>query len=57
MSVLHGENGDVKDDLTCELSLIVGGIAGLITAYVAVLWTYESVLWDSEWLWHMLTMK
>ncbi|RJU86220.1 MAG: hypothetical protein DWC02_05120 [Candidatus Poseidoniales archaeon] len=48
--------GDVKDDLTCELSLIVGGIAGLITAYVAVLWTYESVLWDSEWPWHMLTM-
>ncbi len=48
--------GDLKDDLTCELSLIVGGIAGLITAYVAVLWTYESILWDSEWPWHMLTM-
>jgi len=48
--------GDLKDDLTCELSLIVGGMAGLITAYVAVLWTYESILWDSEWPWHMLTM-
>ena len=48
--------GEMKDDLTCELSLIVGGIAGLITAYVAVLWTYESILWNSEWPWHMLTM-
>tara|TARA_Y100000766_G_scaffold197308_1_gene169729 strand:+ start:1448 stop:2875 length:1428 start_codon:yes stop_codon:yes gene_type:complete len=46
----------IKDDLTSELSLIVGGLAGLITAYVAVLWTYESTLWESEWPWHMFTM-
>jgi len=24
--------------------------------YVAVLWTYESVLWGSSWPWHMVTM-
>ena len=44
------------DDLACELSLIIGGMGGLISAYVAVLWTYESILWNSEWPWHMITM-
>ncbi len=48
--------GEIDDDLACELSLIVGGMGGLITAYVAVLWTYESILWNSEWPWHMITM-
>ena len=48
--------GEMSDDLACELSLIVGGMGGLITAYVAVLWTYESILWNSEWPWHMITM-
>ena len=48
--------GDIDDDLACELSLIIGGMGGLITAYVAVLWTYESILWNSEWPWHMITM-
>ena len=48
--------GKKNDDLACELSLIVGGMGGLITAYVAVLWTYESILWNSEWPWHMITM-
>ena len=44
------------DHLACELSLIIGGMGGLISAYVAVLWTYESILWNSEWPWHMITM-
>ena len=46
----------IDDDLACELSLIIGGMGGLISAYVAVLWTYESILWNSEWPWHMVTM-
>ena len=46
----------INDDLACELSLIIGGMGGLISAYVAVLWTYESILWNSEWPWHMITM-
>ncbi len=56
MSSTWEKMGEMDDDLACELSLIVGGMGGLITAYVAVLWTYESTLWDSEWPWHMLTM-
>ena len=48
-----GENGD---RLTGELSLFIGILSGAIVAYVACLWTYESILWDSEWPWHMWTM-
>ena len=44
------------DRLTGELSLFIGAMAGAIVAYVACLWTYESILWDSEWPWHMWTM-
>ena len=44
------------DRLTGELSLFIGTMAGAIVAYVACLWTYESVLWNSEWPWHMWTM-
>ena len=42
--------------LTGELSLFIGTMAGAIVAYVACLWTFESVLWNSEWPWHMWTM-
>ena len=51
-----GKMKHLKDDLVCELSFIVGGMIGLITTYVAVLWAYESMLWNSEWPWHMVTM-
>ena len=44
------------DRLTGELSLFIGTMAGAIVAYVACLWTYESILWSSEWPWHMWTM-
>ncbi|MDE0574405.1 MAG: hypothetical protein OSB32_02335 [Candidatus Poseidoniales archaeon] len=44
------------DRLTGELSLFIGTMAGAIVAYVACLWTYESILWNSEWPWHMWTM-
>ena len=44
------------DRLTGELSLFIGTMAGLIVTYVACLWAYESILWDSEWPWHMWTM-
>ena len=47
---------DSSDRVTGELSLFIGAMAGLIVAYVACLWTYESVLWDSAWPWHMWTM-
>jgi len=45
-----------RDRLVSELSLLIGGFTGLITMYVAVLWAYESMLWNSEWPWHMFTM-
>jgi hypothetical protein len=48
--------GDMEDRLVSELALIIGGLSGLITMYVAVLWAYESILWNSDWPWHMLTM-
>ena len=44
------------DRLTGELALFIGVMGGAIVAYVACLWTYESLLWDSEWPWHMWTM-
>ena len=44
------------DRLTGELSLFIGTMAGAIVAYVACLWAYESILWDSEWPLHMWTM-
>jgi hypothetical protein len=44
------------DRLTGELSLFIGTMAGAIVAYVACLWTYESILWNSDWPWHMWTM-
>ena len=47
---------ELSDRRTGELSLFIGTMAGLIVAYVACLWTYESILWDSEWPWHMWTM-
>ena len=51
-----GRMGDSTDRITGELSLFIGIMSGLIVAYVACLWTYESVLWNSEWPWHMWTM-
>ena len=45
-----------EDRLTGELSLFIGVMAGAIVTYVACLWTFESILWDSEWPWHMWTM-
>ena len=45
-----------EDRLTGELALFIGTMAGAIVAYVACLWTYESILWNSEWPWHMWTM-
>jgi len=48
--------GDMEDRLVSELALIIGGLSGLITMYVAVLWAYESILWNSDWPWHMVTM-
>lgn len=48
--------GDLEDRLVSELALIIGGLSGLITMYVAVLWAYESILWNSDWPWHMVTM-
>jgi len=42
--------------LTGELALFIGTMAGAIVAYVACLWTYESILWNSDWPWHMWTM-
>ena len=48
--------GTSEDRLASELSLLIGGLAGLITMYVAVLWAYESILWNSDWPWHMVTM-
>ena len=47
---------DINDRKIGELALMVGSMAGFITTYVAVLWAYESVLWNSEWPWHMVTM-
>lgn len=44
------------DRLTGELALFIGTMAGAIVAYVACLWTFESILWNSEWPWHMWTM-
>jgi hypothetical protein len=44
------------DRLTGELALFIGTMAGLIVTYVACLWSYESVLWNSAWPWHMWTM-
>ena len=51
-----GRMGDSTDRITGELCLFIGTMSGLIVAYVACLWTYESVLWNSEWPWHMWTM-
>ena len=51
-----GRMGDSTDRITGELSLFIGTMSGLIVAYVACLWSYESVLWNSEWPWHMWTM-
>ena len=48
--------GESNDRLTGELSLFIGTLTGVIVAYVACLWTYESTLWSSEWPWHMWTM-
>ena len=48
--------GESTDRLTGELSLFIGTLTGVIVAYVACLWTYESILWNSEWPWHMWTM-
>ena len=48
--------GDSTDRITGELCLFIGTMSGLIVAYVACLWTYESVFWNSEWPWHMWTM-
>ena len=48
--------GSADDRLTGELSLFIGMMAGAIVGYVACLWTYESILWNSEWPWHMWTM-
>ena len=45
-----------NDRVTGELSLFIGMMAGAIVGYVACLWTYESILWNSEWPWHMWTM-
>ena len=47
-----------KDEnrLTGELALFISTMAGAIVAYVACLWVYESVLWHSDWPWHMWTM-
>ena len=47
---------ETSDRVTGELSLFIGTMAGLIVAYVACLWAYESILWDSAWPWHMWTM-
>ena len=44
------------DRVAGELSLFIGTMAGAIVSYVACLWTYESILWDSAWPWHMWTM-
>ena len=48
--------GEIEDAYANEFAFIIGGMSGLITMYVAVLWAYESILWDSEWPWHMFTM-
>ncbi|MDP6869841.1 MAG: hypothetical protein QGI21_03615 [Candidatus Poseidoniaceae archaeon] len=48
--------GELEDSFASEFAFIIGGMSGLITAYVAVLWAYESILWNSEWPLHMLTM-
>jgi len=45
-----------ENRLTGELALFIGMMAGAIVAYVACLWVYESILWDSDWPWHMWTM-
>lgn len=47
---------DINDRRVGELALMVGSMAGFITMYVAVLWAYESILWNSEWPWHMAIM-
>lgn len=46
----------LEDRVSGELCLLIGTLSGVIVTYVACLWTYESVLWDSEWPWHMWTM-
>jgi len=47
---------ETSDRVTGELSLFIVTMAGLIVAYVACLWAYESILWNSAWPWHMWTM-
>ena len=47
---------DDTDRTTNELCLLIGILAGSIVTYVACLWAYESILWGSEWPWHMWTM-
>nr|MBC8437827.1 hypothetical protein [Euryarchaeota archaeon] len=48
--------GVIEDRDIGELTLLIGTLSGVIVTYVASLWTFESVLWDSEWPLHMWTM-
>ena len=54
--ITWGKMASNDDRLTGELALFIGTMAGAIVAYVACLWTFESILWNSEWPWHMWTM-
>ena len=45
-----------NDRVVSELCLLIGVLTGSIMTYVACLWTFESILWGSQWPWHMWTM-
>jgi len=46
----------VDDRLSATLAFIIGAFASAITIYVAVLWTFESTMWDSPWPWTAATL-
>ena len=48
--------GDIEDQVATILTVVVSGFVTAITIYVAALWTYESLLWDSPWPWVTWTM-
>ncbi len=51
-----GKMGDIQDREIGELALLIGTLSGVIVTYVASLWVFESVLWNSPWPWHMWTL-
>ncbi len=48
--------GQTNDMPATFITITIAGFTTAITIYVAALWTYESIIWNSDWPWVMWTM-